>query len=276
MHKAMRIAAIRMRKELLSARVLCTYVVIAIYFWCLMEPVNEFAKDYACRVGPYGAVFIFSSIGSQVVLAIGAVFLFCNAPYRDSNYPYLVLRSGMRSWTLGNAIYIFQMAGIYVLFMILASVLPTAGNIEFTGSWGKVWTTLARTYVDDKYVILFEVSNGIRSNLQPAEALVLSGILEWLCFSLMGLIVYFGNSIDGKATGTLMSAFFAFYDLIIYNMLGNRYYKISPVSLARLSLVYEGAGITLDYALLALMAAGVAAVGLCYLIERRMRSGGKL
>ena len=123
--KAMRIAAIQFSKERFSPKNICVFIILFIYVWCLMEPINRFAADYGCKVAPYGAIFIFSDIGSQVVLAIGAVFLFCNAPYRDRDYPYLVLRSGTNSFTIGNALYMAEMAGVYVLFMIFSGVLPS-------------------------------------------------------------------------------------------------------------------------------------------------------
>lgn len=274
--KAMRIAAIQFRKERFSPKNICVFITILIYFWCLMEPVNRFAADYECKIAPYGAIFIFSDIGSQVVLAIGAVFLFCNAPYRDGDYPYLVLRSGTNSFTIGNALYMAGMAGVYVLFMIVSGMLPALGNIDWAWSWGKVWTTLARTQAGGNYAIGFQVANGILSRFSPLEALVLSGLLEWLCFSLIGFTVYLGNLVEGRTAGTLMGTFLAFYDLIVYNMLSYSYYRISPVSLARLSLTCEGVGMTLDYAIFALLVGCAVMVGFCCFAERKRKSGGRI
>ncbi len=273
--KAMRIAAIQFSKERFSPKNICVFIILFIYVWCLMEPINRFAADYGCKVAPYGAIFIFSDIGSQVVLAIGAVFLFCNAPYRDRDYPYLVLRSGTNSFTIGNALYMAEMAGVYVLFMIFSGVLPSLGNIDWTCTWGKVWTTLARTQISGDYAILFQVTNGILSHFSPLEALVLSVFLEWLCFSLIGFTVYLGNLAEGRIVGTLMGTFWAFYDLIIYNMLSHSYYRFSPVSLARLSLTYEGTGITLDYAMCALLIGCAVMVCLCCFAEKKRKNGGR-
>lgn len=274
--RSLHIASIQLRKEILSAKNLCIFIIISIYLLCLMEPVNRFARDYNCKISPFGSVFIFSNISSQVVLAIGMVFIFCNAPYRDENYPYLVLRSGTKAWILGNAIYIVEMSGIYVILMVVTVILSSVGRNDFLNSWGKIWTTLARTDIGDDYLILFQISNSIRSNLKPIEALLISIILEWSSFSLIGLVVYLGNNITDGALGTLIGAFYSFYDLIIYNMLSNSYYKLSPVSLARLSLYYEVAGIKIGYSILMLVIASSCVSMLCYFAEKFRKSGGKV
>ena len=115
----------------------------------------------------------------------------------------------------------------------------------------------------------------ILSHFSPLEALVLSVFLEWLCFSLIGFTVYLGNLAEGRIVGTLMGTFWAFYDLIIYNMLSHSYYRFSPVSLARLSLTYEGTGITLDYAMCALLIGCAVMVCLCCFAEKKRKNGGR-
>ena len=51
---------------------------------------------------PFAFVFLINNYRIQFVIAAYAVILFCNAPFEDESYQYMISRAGKLSWGLGQ------------------------------------------------------------------------------------------------------------------------------------------------------------------------------
>lgn len=70
----------------------------------------------------------------------------------------------------------------------------------------------------------------------PLRALVLSVLLQVLCLIFLGSLLYFGETVIHKGVGVILTLFFIFLDLFLYNLNLKSLYKFSPVTLSRLSI----------------------------------------
>ena len=242
-----------------------------LFAFSMLQPIADFARDVGYPATPYGFVFMCSDLIYQMIIMGGAIWLFCNAPFQDQLYPYLLARSGRRSWTTGNLFYIWATSFFYLLYLFVISILPFLFNLSWSAEWGKIWTTLAKTNVGGDYAISVLISDQIRSRFTPLQAVGASIALEWLCASLLGTLIYVGNRFFERPVGLWVAAFFVFYDITIYNMLSNWHYTYSPVSLARLTTTMGDSNVSLSYAFIFLILANVLSAFLAYTVDRRAK-----
>lgn len=80
-----------------------------------------------------------------LIASLGALLLFCDAPFIDSEQPYIVLRSGRKKWVAGQIAYIAISSALFTLFLYLLTLLLLLPWLEFSTEWGKAIGTLAQT-----------------------------------------------------------------------------------------------------------------------------------
>ena len=68
----------------------------------------------------------------KVLIYLGCVMLFCNAPFLNNQKPYMILRCKRKGWYLGENMYVWLAAFLYMLFISLISldVYKRQGQIE--------------------------------------------------------------------------------------------------------------------------------------------------
>ena len=79
----------------------------------------------------------------------GVLLFYTDAPFYDSHQLFVVMRSGVSRWCLGQALYVIAVSVGYMCFLTAMSVVVLLPQITFSGEWGRVWTTLA--YSDAGY-----------------------------------------------------------------------------------------------------------------------------
>jgi len=227
---------------------------LLVVFLCISEHLYDivvFCKDKDIGVTPFAFVFVINNFQIQFVIMACSVMIFSNAPFEDQSYLYLVSRAGRFSWGIGQIMYIMKLSAIYVFCLLVATIVPFIGHMQWVNEWGKIWGTLARTNTGAEYSIKLFVSSNIMHDYSPVKALVISISLEFACVMFIGLVVYLGNRLTGKAVGTIIGAIITVLDVCIANDWMDWAYGFSPVSLTQLELFYGYAsrwGINIKYA----------------------------
>ena len=181
--RALRISVYNLRRTISSIRILTVLLIIACFIMQNLQAVLEFSDFVKIGITPYSFPHLVNDYVCQLVMMAGAVILFCNAPFEDDGYFYMLPRAGKRSWAFGQVIYIISASFLYVVFLLLMSILPLIGHMEFGSEWGKIWGTLAKTDAGVQFGLLFSVTEHMISNYSPIFALVVSALLEWCCVS---------------------------------------------------------------------------------------------
>lgn len=237
--RALRISVYNLRRTISSIRILTVLLIIACFITQNLQAVLEISDFVKIGITPYSFPHLVNDYVCQLVMMAGAVILFCNAPFEDDGYFYMLPRAGKRSWALGQVIYIVSASFLYVMFLLLMSILPLIGHMEFGSEWGKIWGTLAKTDAGVQFGLLFSVTEYMISNYSPIFALAVSVLLEWCCVSWLGLMIYFLNKLTGKAVGTCVGAFFVLLDICISNDWMPWANRFSPITLAQIN-AYAG------------------------------------
>ncbi len=272
--KVWHISAYQLRKAFRSRRIIIIYMLLTCFHIENLVPVSTFSHAVGINVTPYAFVHMVNDFIYQLVVMAGAIVLFCDAPFEDESYYYRLPRAGIKVWAFGQILYIMVMAAIYEMFLIVMSIMPLAGQLEFSREWGKIWGTLAKTNAGEQFGQLFSVTDYIVSKYQPMGALVLSLILEWACIVWIGLLIYFFNKLTEHPAGTFIGAFFVLLDICIANDWMNWANRFSPVTLAQLT-AYTGYNlqyhITLLYGVLFFATGIVGMICLCVLVNEKAR-----
>lgn len=251
--KALHISKYHMRMLTATMRIPVVMLMVACFVIQNLTPVVQFSKAVKIGITPYALPYLTNDYICQLIMIAGAVVLFCNAPFEDDEYFYMLPRAGRFSWGLGQVIYILEFALFYVLFLLFVSIIPFIGHLEFGMEWGKIWGTLAKTDAGTQYGIIFNVSEYIVRQYEPMVALIISFLLEWACVSWIGLLIYFLNKITECSVGTFAGAFVVLLDICISNGWVGWANHFSPVTLAQIS-TYSGYNlkfhINFDYGIL--------------------------
>ena len=249
--KANKVSRYNMRMLWENVRIPFVLIIVVLYVMESLSAVLTFSRAMNIGVTPFAFVFLVNDYRIQFVIAACAVILFCNAPFEDESYQYMISRAGKLSWGLGQLLYILKMSIIYIASLVIAAILPFLGHITWSNEWGKIWGTLGKTNAGAEFSVELSVSQNIMRQYEPAYALVISILLEFSCILCIGLIIYFGNKMTDKSVGTFIGALIAVLDICVSNDWLDWAYGFSPVSLTQLELFNGFApkwGINLAYA----------------------------
>ena len=62
----------------------------------------------------------------------GLILLLCDAPFIESDHPALLLRSGRRTWTAGQVLYIAGTSAVYFAVVYLLTVLVLLPHVALS------------------------------------------------------------------------------------------------------------------------------------------------
>lgn len=249
--KANKVSRYNMRMMKENIRIPFILLIAVLYVMESLSAVLTFSRIVHIDVTPFAFVFLINNYRIQFIIAACAVILFCNAPFEDESYQYMISRAGMLSWGLGQIFYIIKMSLLYIGCLVAATVVPFLGHITWSNEWGKIWGTLGKTNAGAEFGVELSISQNIIREYEPVDALFISILLEFLCILCIGLIIYFGNKMTGKSAGTVIGALIAVLDICVSNDWLDWAYGFSPVSLTQLELFNGYAskwGINLAYA----------------------------
>ena len=234
--KANKVSRYNMRILWENVRIPFVLIIVVLYVIESLSAVLTFSQVMHIDVTPFAFVFLVNNYRIQFVIAACAVILFCNAPFEDESYQYMIFRAGKLSWGLGQIFYILKTSILYTACLAAASIIPFLGHIAWSNEWGKIWGTLGKTNAGAEFGVELSVSQNIIRQYEPAYALVISILLEFSCILCIGLLIYFGNKITAKSVGTFAGALIAVLDICVSNDWLDWAYGFSPVSLTQLEL----------------------------------------
>lgn len=207
--------------------------------------VSEFARTINAPVNILGllpSLYSQKAFFNHLLIQLGAVLMFSNAPFKGGNAQFAVMRTGYGKWCAGQILYIIAASGIYTLALFALTNIFTIGAGEYSLKWGKTLSTL------------FAAHSGLGTNMQervklqytPLEALLHNMLLIFLLTVFIGLLVFFFSSVVGRSSGVIAGAAVVLLGLFpeyVENIPGA--VKISPCSLSNLNFVTKKANASL-------------------------------
>ena len=193
---SLRVCQIRLRKTFTTPRFYVALLWIAILFHVMTAGIRGFCEQTGVDVTFWMLPFMTRYNGDQIIIVLGALLLFCDAPFLEPNSGWQILRVGRKSWFWGNMLYIVVVSFFYTICLSMIPVLLVFPNVGWETGWGKVISTLAQTnaaYTFDQEPLDYLII----SRFSPQEAMGLTMLAIW-CLSVMTGVV----SYAGKFSGT--------------------------------------------------------------------------
>lgn len=222
------------------------FILLGMYLYELCEQFADFSRAVQVKPTPFAIIYIINDYRCQILIMACVVVLFCDAPFHDESHYFIISRVGIRTWDIGQILYIGTAGIIYVLFLVGISVLPFLFYCDWTNEWGKVWRTMATRDVSEVYHGGIEVSPWILDSYSPIEALIVTMLFEWLCVCFIGLVIYFFNNVTEKSFGNFVAAFIVLLDILASNEFAYYAIKLSPITVAQIDMQCQCKDIGLD------------------------------
>lgn len=236
LRKAALLAAHNFQKWPVNPRVYVVFLLELAYVHWMVSPVGDFCAQGGYTVGPWVFPFLLAEPYSRLMVMLGLILLLCDAPFIESDHPALLLRSGRRTWTAGQVLYIAGTSALYFAVVYLLTVLVLLPHVGFEPGWGKVIRTFCQTRMAGQHGIVLPFDHQISNALGPVEANLLELLLCWLLGTLLGLVLFVLNLTVNRSAGAICAAALAIFPLFVERA-GWWMHYISPVSWASLSVV---------------------------------------
>lgn len=213
-------------------------VLLLIFFYvrAYTNPIVDFLQAMKIGITPYLFSLFMNDWMFPIVASLGFLVLVCDAPFIKKGYLFLIARSGKVCWAFGQSLFLLLNAFTYTIVLYGFTVINVITHLEFSTKWGKAIMTLVRTDASTQFHVN-TMSPVVAENYSPIEATIKTILMAILLFWFIGMIIFVLNYIYENHVGIMVATVIIFFDLAIYNFFDSIYYKYSPVSLMKLSVV---------------------------------------
>lgn len=147
---------------------------------------------YNNLVGIFRFIFIF-----------GMILLYCDAPFFDRNQRFVFIRAGRMVWNLGQIVYIFVSAVLYLLLNILVSIVSCLPNLGFSlENWGEAFWKMTALEMDT-----VAVSSRFLLKYTPGQAFFYCLLMVFFLTLFMGYLIYMVNLLYSRSAGIFIGSF---------------------------------------------------------------------
>ncbi len=223
------IAGNNFRKWLVNPRIYLTLILLSLYIQSRLAPISQFCSTFGYKITPYVFPYLMSDRISVMIIMFGLILLFCDAPFIESEQPYIMMRSGRKMWVGGQIVYIALAALVFSLVIALISIVFLIPNIELSSEWGKVIGTFAQTSVAGQHGINLPFDLSIFLSFSAISAMLTSLFLCWFVSFFLGLIMFFFNLNISRSAGAIIAVILILWQVTVEKT-ATYFYNFSPVS----------------------------------------------
>ena len=184
--KSFRICNQNIRKWTGNKRILMILILMLFFTRVYTKNVVILAINMGKTISPWLLPFLLNRRYMKIIYLILVVFIFCDAPFIDTNQPYVFLRC--------NRIGSF----IMVTMLFVSTIIVNIRYIRWDSTWGDVISYASVTNVLANMGLSNDTigfSGKIVKYFSPLQAIAFTTLLLWMSFMLIGLIIYVINII---------------------------------------------------------------------------------
>lgn len=219
--------------------------VMAVFAMWNLSGVLDYSAEVGIRCTPWVYPHYFSMPIMGLVYGFLTIALFSDAPFRSPFSDFLQIRTGKRTWLLGQCLFVAEASLCYSVTYFLLSVIMVLPRIIVMNQWGRLIETFAYSQDASANLVGVYFVPDILEKYTPAAATLWTILFVWLVSCFMGMLilacrVLFGGNVGSAAAGFLV--FLSYFCVYIGSMVfGGGIYRFSPVSWICIS-VFRGSG----------------------------------
>lgn len=208
-----------------------------VFYHYMNAPIVRMQQETGLAVTAIGyTVSVFSHFESVIVFGIGAVLLFSDLPLIRSNSLLEANRCSRNVWVGGRILYIAWLSVLYTIFMIAVCMFTCRGTIQNGDTWGKILNTLANGFPVDG-TQSSELTPAVVQGFTPWQALGITSVMCVQASMLIGLSIFFLSLLAGRTISLAFASLLSCFDFLIYEKLPFWYYRLSPLSFTRITII---------------------------------------
>lgn len=150
-----------------------------------------------------------------ILMYICGMILFADAPFMNNNSLYVVSRVGRYSWALGMSIYIVVASIIYSLIILLTTIICSASYSYGGDIWSRPMVSLLDGSAWIKGAPTMFTNYNMAYNYTPMETALLGLGLFILLISMLGMMLFALNIVNGKVLGFAVASITYFVGFLI-------------------------------------------------------------
>lgn len=228
------ISLYQFKKWAINPRIYVIFISIFLYLHSMLSPIVTFCFNSGYNITPYVFPYMMCQPITVMLMMLGIVLLFCDAPFIGSEQPYIIIRSGRTQWVFGNIVYIALASIVFFLLTTLFTIIILSPAIEFSLGWGKVIGTFAQTSLASEHGITFPFSQVIFMNYTPLQAMLISFSNSCLISFILGMIIFILNLKLTRSAGVIGAAILILWQMTVTKT-WTGFIRYSPVSWVSLS-----------------------------------------
>lgn len=261
------ISLYQFKKWLIDPRIYVIFISIFLYLHSLLSPILEFCLYSGYSITPFVFPYVMCQSISVMLIMLGVILLFCDAPFIGAEQPYIIMRSGRKQWVYGSILYIALASAIFFFIIILFTVIILFPVIEFSSGWGKVIGTFVQTSVASQHGISLPFSHAIFIGYTPLQAMLVSFTISCLVAFLLGMIIFTLNLKFTRSAGVVGALLLILWQMAVTKTWTGfvRYSPVSWVSLSNIDIFSSTLYPSLGYVYIVLLSAALIAIFLSLL-----------
>lgn len=233
LRKSLFIALYHFRRWPTNPRIYLLFILLAGYIHMMVYPIRNFCAIYDVRISPWIFPCLMAEPYSLLMIMLGIILLFCDAPFLDEEQPYVILRAGRKCWCIAQLFYIVLAAFLYFLIVFTLTVVLLLPEIQFSVEWGTAINTLSKTDLGTQAGVAVPIPNKIILYFSPLQAICTELMMSSYVGILLGLIMFTLNLLLNRGAGAIAATALAVFPLFIRQTDWSLHY-FSPVSWASL------------------------------------------
>ena len=218
MRKSLHLSWIYLRKSLSDIRFYLALLWIFTLDYSYVRQIRMFAANLGLGVTPWLFPFLIEDPGNQFFVILGAVILFCDAPFLNASSCWQIARSGRSRWFYGNLFYMMELSFLYSLSIAFIPVLILIPQVAFSWKWGQVIGTLAQTDAAMQIGIA-NLNYSVIVKYTPVQAMGFALLSVFLNTVLIAVVNYTFNLWTKRGTGALISMLIGLSPMMIKKLI---------------------------------------------------------
>ncbi len=197
-----------------NKRVMMSFLLAGIISFLLTEKVMNFSLDNQTALQLFEPfVWVYGDGESILLCAMAAILLFADMPFLDGAVPYYLVRIKVRTWVLGQILYIISATFLYTLFTLLVTCLFCLKNAFIGNMWSPTAALLGYSKYGEKIAVpamlkTFELS-------RPVQCMVTIFLLMLLYVLLSVLIMFLFTLWKGQVAGVTSVFIFHIFGFVL-------------------------------------------------------------
>lgn len=190
--------------------------------WFSLRGICDYAIELDARIHPWIFPFLMRGGGTICPLMLGYTILIADAPFRNCQQQFILLRTGKAMWLGGQILYLFLLSTAFTLLLYLLSIVFIFPRMQPSLEWGSFLTTIAVTGLPGKYGSM-SAQYSVMKGASPLETTLWTvTVLIFVCF-LLGMIMLLCNLWVGKGMGLVIVSCFVILPQLTFSFQSKPY-----------------------------------------------------